>query len=73
MQGLHPKPYLGTAKFLSVAPVSMCQQSFSVRAEVLTAEESGLLGHYLVSLGKWFPTFQCNKVSSDSSFKHQDK
>lgn len=37
MQGLHPKPYLGRAKFLSVAPVAMCQQSFSVRAKVLTA------------------------------------
>lgn len=37
------------------------------------AEESGLLGHDLVSLGKWFPTILCNKAPSYSRFKHQDK
>ena len=37
------------------------------------AEESGLLGRDLVLLGKWFPTFLCNKVPSYSRFKHQDK
>jgi hypothetical protein len=39
----------------------------------LSLENSGLLGHDVMSLGEWFPSFQRDIVPSSSGFKHSSK
>jgi hypothetical protein len=75
MRGLHPQPYFGRATCVSgscgnVPTILVCNSWGSFSSAV---EDSGLLGCDLVSLGKWFPTFQWNTEPSWSRFKHQDK